>query len=72
MNSGRSGSWEQLSDQSWQTDADSASWREDDWYTTESSSEVSVAEEFQHGSSVNCDFEILVLPITSSQAHDRP
>ena len=42
-------SLEWWSDQSWQTDADSVNWREDDWYTAESSSDASAAaEEFQH------------------------
>ena len=49
-----SGFWEHRADQSCQTDADSASWREaDDWYTAESSSQASAAaEEFQHASFV--------------------
>ena len=43
-----SGSWEQ---QSWQTEADSANWREDDWFTAEPGSQASAAaEEFQHES----------------------
>ena len=65
----RGQSWEQWSDQSWQTDADSASWREaDDWYTAESSSQASAAAEeyFNMLLSVNCDFRILVLLVTSN------
>ena len=46
-----SGSWDQWSDQPGQTDADSASWREDDRYTADSNSQASAAaEEFQHAS----------------------
>ena len=45
------GSWEQWSDQSWHTEADTASWREDHWYTADSSAQASAAaEEFQHAS----------------------
>ena len=32
------GSWEQWSEQSWNTEADTASWRDDDWYTADSNS----------------------------------
>ena len=47
-----SGSWEHLSEQSWQTEANSASWREAyNWYTAEPSSQASAAaEEIQHAS----------------------
>ena len=45
------GSWEQWSEQSWNTEADTASWRDDDWYTADSNSQTSAAaEEFQHAS----------------------
>ena len=37
------------SEQSWNTEADTASWRDDDWYTADSNSQTSVAaEEVQH------------------------
>ena len=40
------------------TDADNVSWREDDWYTAESSTQASAAaEEFQHAS-YGCDSRI--------------
>ena len=43
------GSWEQWSEQSWNAEADTARWREDDWYTADSNSRIpAVAEEFQH------------------------
>ena len=45
------GSWEQWPEQSWNTEADTASWRDDDWYTADSNSPSSAAaEEFQHAS----------------------
>ena len=45
------GSWEQWSEQSWNAEADTASWRDDDWYTADSNSQSSAAaEEFQHAS----------------------
>ena len=45
------GSWEQWPEQSWNTEADTASWRDDDWYTADSNSQTSAAaEEFQHAS----------------------
>ena len=45
------GSWEQWSEQSWNAEADTASWRDDDWYTADSTSQTSAAaEEFQHAS----------------------
>ena len=45
------GSWEQWSEQSWNAEAGTASWRDDDWYSAESNSETSAAaEEFQHAS----------------------
>ena len=44
-------SWEQWSEQSRNTEADTASWRDDDWYTADSNSQTSAAaEEFQHAS----------------------
>ena len=45
------GSWEQWSEQSWNAEADTASWRDDDWYTADSNSQTSAAaEECQHAS----------------------
>ena len=45
------GSWKQWSEQSWNVEADTASWRDDDWYTADSNSQTSAAaEEFQHAS----------------------
>ena len=45
------GSWEQWSDQSWNAETDTASWREDDWYTADSKSQASAAAEaFLHAS----------------------
>ena len=55
----KGGCWEQRSDQSWNVEADAASWREDDWYTADSNSQASAALLL-----VNCDFRILVLPDT--------
>ena len=44
------GSWDQWPEQSWNTEADTASWR-DDWHTTDSKCQTSAAaEEFQHAS----------------------
>ena len=43
------GSWEQWPEQSWSAEIDTASWRDDDWYTADSNSQTSAAaEEFQH------------------------
>ena len=45
------GSWEQRSNQSWNAEADTASWQKDDWYTADSNSQASAAaEEFQDAS----------------------
>ena len=45
------GSWEQWSEQSWNTEAGTSSSRDDDWYTADSNSKTSAAaEEFQHSS----------------------
>ena len=45
------GSWEQWSEQSWRAETDTASWRDDDWYTADSNSQTSAAaEEFQRAS----------------------
>ena len=45
------GSCEQWSEHSWNTEADTASWRDDDWYTADSTSQTSAAaEELQHAS----------------------
>ena len=45
------GSWEQSSEESWNAEADVASWRDDDWYTADSNSQTSAAaKEFQHAS----------------------
>ena len=45
------GSWEQSSEQSWNAEADTASWRDDHWYIADSKSQTSAAaEEFQHES----------------------
>ena len=42
---------EQWSEQSWNTEAGTASWRDDDWYAADSNSQTSAAaEEFQHAS----------------------
>ena len=42
------GSWEQWPEQSWSAEIDTASWRDDDWYTADSNSQTSAAaEEFQ-------------------------
>ena len=47
QNSGTLGSWEQWSEQSWNAEADTATWRDDDWYTADSNSQTSAAvEEF--------------------------
>ena len=46
------GYWKQWSDQSWHAEADTSSWREDDWYEADSSFQASAAaEEFQRASS---------------------
>ena len=45
------GSWEQWPEQSWSAEIDTASWRDDDWYTADSNSQTSAAaEEFQRAS----------------------
>ena len=45
------GSWEQWPGQSWSAETDTASWRDDDWYTADSNSQTSAAaEEFQRAS----------------------
>ena len=45
------GSWEQLSEQSWNAEADTASWRDDDWYTADSNSQTQrQLKNFQHAS----------------------
>ena len=44
--------WERWPAQSWSAETDTASWRDDDWYTTDSNSQTSAAaaEEFQSAS----------------------
>ena len=45
------GFWEQWPQQSWSAETDTASWRDDDWYTADSNSQTSAAaEEFQRAS----------------------
>ena len=44
------GSWEQWSEQSWNDEANTASWRDDDCYTADSNSQTAAAEELQHAS----------------------
>ena len=67
------GSWEQWSERFWNVEADTASWRDDDWYTADSNSQTSAAaEKFQHASDGDLRLSILgfVKHIKSFQ-HDR-
>ena len=53
------GPWEQWPEQSWNAEADTASWRDDDWYRADLNSQTSAAaEEFQHASVGDCDSRI--------------
>ena len=67
------GSWEQWSEQSWNAEADAASWRDGDWSTADSNSQtLAAAEEFQHAS--NGDLRLSNLGFvahTESFLHDR-
>ena len=64
------GSWEQWSEQSWNTEADTASWRDDDRYTADSNSQTSAAaEEFQHASVVDLRLSNLGSSNTSNRTN---